>query len=150
METNIRDNPDGQTLDGYIADKPGFWSAMTFTFRMTTHAERVGYDEAIKEARGALKSDVMCAAIARHIKSWDQTSGDKPVPVSKAAIGLFKNPYLVERLWNIVTGWEQSDRKPSVAGDGRDAAEALIDSMTENLPPAILQQERNEKNSSAD
>lgn len=144
---NIRTNPDGYTLDGYIAAKPGFWDAMEFTYRPATHAERVAYEDGIKQSTGAKKSLVMCEAIARHVKSWNETDeAGKAIGCTAATVGMVKNSWLADRLYNIITGWEANDERPTAGGGVEGDAGALIDSLLESVPPGVLAAERAEKN----
>lgn len=144
---NIRTNPDGYTLSGYIKARDGFWDAMEFTYRPCTHAERVAYEDAVNKSSGEKKSLCVCEAIFRHLKTWNEVDDQgKPIRITKETIGMMKNGYLVDRLYNIITGWETSDERIGEAGavDGDPAA--LIDSLLTSTPPGVLLTERAEKN----
>ena len=147
---NIRTNPDGYTQEGYIAAREGFWDEIAFTFRPATHAERTQYEEAVKQAVGAKKSAVMCEAIARHVKSWNEVDEQgRPIGVTPATVGLVKSSWLIDKLWNIITGWEVPDARVTDSGAAVCDAAALIDSMADGKPPGVSLLERAEKNSSA-
>ena len=141
---NLRPADDGYTKPGYIAAKEGFWNALRFTYRPATHAERTAYEDGIRDSKGAAASRVVCTAIAKHLTSWDETDKDgKMVPITAETIGRMENTFLVDRLYNIVRGWECSDPDPSAATVD---ADTLIQSLLENVPPGIIAEERDRKN----
>lgn len=140
---NIRSADDGYTKAGYIAQKEGFWNALRFKFRPATHAERTAYEDGIRDSKGAAASRVVCVAIAKHVESWDEVdAAGKPLPITADIVGRFENPYLVDRLYNIIRGWECSDPDPAAAV----SAEALVQSLLENVPVGIIEEEHARKN----
>jgi hypothetical protein len=146
---NVRTNPDGYELDGYVKAREGFWDACEFTYRPMTHPERIAYEDAQAKAAGAKKSAIVCEAISRHLKTWNEVDekGNAIAP-TPANIALLKNGFLVDRLYNIVSGWELSDERVSeTSGEVSAEASDLIDAALEGMPPGILKTERAAKNS---
>jgi len=140
---NIRPADDGYTKHGYIAHKEGFWNELRFTYRPATHAERTAYEDGIRDSKGAAASRVVCVAIAKHVSSWDEVDAHgKQLPVTADTVQRLENPYLVDRLYNIVRGWECSDPDPLAAV----SPEALVQSLLENVPVGIMEEEHARKN----
>lgn len=150
MGMNFRTQRDGHDRAGYIEAKPGFWSAMAFRYRLATHAERLAIEDAQKGANSAQRSAIVREAIASHLTWWDQKdSRGAELPRTAEILHTCDNSFLIDRLFNIIQGWELPDEKPNegpTADDKPFDPAAAIASQLEGVAVGDLQTERDEKN----
>lgn len=111
---------DGYNREGYIAESPGLYEAVTFTYRPMTRREyarclaEIGAASGRTPAEAADASEVKaCEWMARKLLTWDVMTGDPPqkVAINKDNLGQL-HPILSARLFDVINGSKPSDRKP--------------------------------------
>lgn len=125
---------DGYTESGYIAEKPGIYEAVHFKYRRMLHGALARVRD--KMNQGNLDgAKAVYPELAEHLKEWDVKEYDKDgKEVGTLKLGVKEvarlAPQLVEKLFNIIAGYQASDVEPSSDKPQRDEIDELLEAST--------------------
>lgn len=125
---------DGYTESGYIAEKPGIYEAVRFKYRRMLHGALARVRDRMNQ--GSLDgAKAVYPELAEHVKEWDVKEYDKDEKeVGTLKIGVKEvarlAPQLVEKLFNIVAGYQASDMERSDDKPQRDEIDELLEAST--------------------
>lgn len=110
--------PDGYTEPGYIADRRGIHESCRFKYRRMLHGQRVTLANSAANPQAFVKA--MYVALEKHLAEWDVVKWNpndatklETLPINALNIASLA-PQLIERLYNIVAGYDLSDDDPKV------------------------------------
>jgi hypothetical protein len=117
--------PDGYTKDGYIAERLGVFDAVVFKFRPMLHLSLAEYNDKarISNVEGAKE---MYRKLEKHVVSWDAKEAGGVIELKAAKIARLP-PALIERLFNIVAGYQGNDEDPAKKVPTGDEFDSLLE-----------------------
>lgn len=125
---------DGYTESGYIAEKPGIHEAVRFKYRRMLHGALARVRDKMSQSNldGA---KAVYPELTEHVKDWDvkeYDKEDKEVGTLERSTKNFARlaPQLVEKLFNIVAGYQASDLERSDDKPQRDEIDELLEAST--------------------
>jgi hypothetical protein len=118
---------DGYTLDGFVKELPGIYSAVRFKYRPLTVEQRVRLFESWSTLPALDQISRTTGALAKQIVQWDMKDAKgRPIPCNEPRSFRRLSPPLHERLLDIVCGINAPDSDPepqSATPDGTNYAE---------------------------
>ena len=139
--------PDGYTKSAYIAERPGIYYECRFKHRPVLHGERNQVQAAIGSAKDSnAASAVIYRLIEKNIVEWDQVDqADKPLKCTAVNIARMA-PEFIERLFNVVCGFQPSDHDPATGQPAVPEADELTRLLEGGSSATDAQQEADAKN----
>lgn len=146
MAKNRNTIPAGSVASRYIAESPRTYDACRISVQLLTHEERYQASDKIGACKSPLQaSRLIRDLIARRLKSWDLTGDDGEVlPITPEVIAVIQ-PRMVERLYNIIMGFEAGDEDPADAVTQEDS-DANVDAIFGEKTKAQALAENDAKN----
>jgi len=114
---------DGYDEPGYIAEQPGLFPAMRFTYRPMLAVERDAIAaQSVRRSPKEYHDHFLVPTLADFIKSWDAVDKvGQSKPISAASVRTLR-PRLFDRLYSIVCGDSPSDIDPLSTPDEQNEA----------------------------
>lgn len=124
--------PDGYTISAYIAERPGLYQESRFTYRPVLHGERARIVAAMSNAKEPKDaSRVIYQTIEKQIVSWDQVDRANE-PLKATAVNIARMaPEFVERLFNVICGYQASNDDPAIAPQATKGEQDELDRLLE-------------------
>lgn len=145
MRGHVLTIDDGYTEAGYIAEVPGLYDELRFTYRPLLHLER----DAVSDQSGKSAKDfeaVLVAVMQSKLKAWEALDGKgSPMPINSATIKRLQ-PALFDKLYAIIAGRIPSDVDPKTEAP-RQQADDVVASIVNGRIVGDVREEEDRKNS---
>lgn len=145
--TGFIDLADGYTERAFLAEQPGLYARVEFSYRPLLIEQILAFADASRPLKGMQVRQLVAGLLAAQLKGWDvRDSRGEVVAVTPANLLRLKEP-LFMRLWAVVScdgppdGTVEADD-----GEAKAAAEDLLEGARSGRPVAEVREERHRKN----